>query len=170
MLNIHITELQEQDPAIKAILKNAAEAGVSGGRKLTHICKVARDTDASLAGGFDYAGHRWTQFGKSQFGKNVRGQVYLTFVATNELDERQTFRWIGDFVQKALLRVAAYHDLGEAHEAIDVPLVFEDAVITPVITRLRDDKRRKSDLKYRRKQRDPNTDPRTYGRVCLADL
>lgn len=97
-------------------------------------CRIATDAQKNLALIELSNGETLTLHPKArpQFGKDVKGNAYLTATMTYSGDgESYTLRWIGDAVPSKMQEVAVKHDKGESVSPVTIALDLAGAQILP---------------------------------------
>lgn len=97
-------------------------------------CRIATDAQDNLKLVNLPDGETLTLHPKSrpQFGKNHRGQAYLTATMTYSGDgENYTIRWLGENVPPKMREVAVKHDKGVSVSPVTIALDLSKAEVTP---------------------------------------
>ncbi len=116
--------------AQRKILSRAIEEGKIKG--LQHGCRVAEDVNAAISNGVTINGDAFMPNPKSRarFGKNQKGNPYLTFGVIGTSGEKYTITWEGEAVPLRLKVAAVAHDEGrEISNGPPVGLPFAAAAI-----------------------------------------
>lgn len=158
----------------RAALADAMERNDSPPESLRFQCRIATDAQKNLAIIKLKDGETLTLHPKSrpQFGKNIKGQAYLTATMTYSGDgENYTIKWLGDAVPREMQEVAVKHDKGLKVARTTIDLDLADAQVLPSWQAHGNPKQRdhkKANLS--RSDQSRKRSPRTCGRLTDADL
>lgn len=116
-------------------IRNGLESPSGPPESLRFQCRIATDSihnfrEVTLADGSTLSLHKRA---RPQFGKNHRGEAYLTVTLTHSsTGDSYKVQWIGDAVPQAMQRTAVQHDQGKKAAAKVVALDMSAAQVTPV--------------------------------------
>lgn len=117
-------------------IRNALEVQESPPESLRFQCRIASDArenfkEIALNDGETLRLHPRA---KPQFGKNNKGQAYLTATMSYSGDgQSYTVKWVGDAVPEKMQRIAVKHDKGLKVGAATVNLDLSKAQVTPSV-------------------------------------
>lgn len=108
---------------------------------LRYGCAIAVATNEAVAKGVkaEVNGKRTTltlaRSGRAQFGKNTRGNPFLTITVANADNPKQrwTVRWEGDAIPRQLRTIGVKHDEGKAAAECGVMLQLRNAEIVELV-------------------------------------
>ena len=115
-------------------IQNGLTSEAGPPESLRHTCRIAQDARKNFAHIETKEGETFSFHpkGSSQFGKNRKGQAYLTVTLLHEgSGESYKVQWIGEAVPKRMQRVAVQHDEGKSVKPTTVLLDLAKAVFTP---------------------------------------
>lgn len=164
---------QTAQPAwMQNLLKKALDQGNGADQELRFTCRIAQDAKTAFAHITDGDGTEWTLNPKAapQFGRNGRGNAYLTLGLINEATgERVRLTWEGDDVPSKMKEVAVKHDEGKRVGATRIALNLEAAKVAIVQERTEADRNRARRYEAKTKRHHAGT-TRRHGRLCAADI
>lgn len=142
---------------------------------LRFTCRIAEDArqvfaDLRLDDGTQLALN--PKGAQPQFGKNHKGQPYLTVTLTDDKGDSYTVKWVGDAVPVAMQETAVQHDEGKKVGRKVVALDFAKATVKPVHKRSggkhRSERDYKAEKEHRKGLREAGVEPsrRRKQRVC----
>ena len=119
---------------IQSLLAESLDRQVAPPEALRYQCRIATDANENLEVIDLPDGETLTLHykKKSQFGKNSKGQAFLTatFVYSGD-GQGYCLRWVGDAVPKKMQQVAVAHDQGKKVAPTTIALDLSKATVTP---------------------------------------
>ena len=144
-------------------------------------CRMAEDARENFKEIIDDQERVWTLHpnGNPQFGRNVRGEPYLTVTLQDEAGDGYKFRWAGDAVPKRMAELAVRHDEGREVAPSTIRLSLARAEVAPshqsAKVPYRKDRDNSAEWKRRKALRESGEAPRKRaprkcGRITRDDL